>query len=210
MKIEHFRNLFSRTSIISLFLFFPVLCYAITAQEAYEKGKNKLSSASSITADFTMKTNGGTVKGKIVSKGNKFAITSNASSNWYNGVDLYTYLPSKAETTIFKPTAQELSEVNPLLYLKTASNYKVSATKTKKQGLETIVLIPKSSGSSVKSVTLDLDDKTFLPKSLKIISASGATIEISITNLKLNSSISDNAFAYPKSKYPKAKIIDMR
>ena len=183
---------------------------AITAQEAFQKGKNIISSAKTVSASFNMKINGQSVTGKILSKGNKFAITSGSTSNWYNGTDLYTYISSKSETTIFRPTAAELSQVNPLLYLKSASNFNVTATKTKKVGVETVVLIPKTSGSGVKSVTIDLDSKTFLPKAIKVIPSSGGVIDISISNIKLNSNINDTSFTYPKSSYPKAKIIDMR
>lgn len=193
-----------------LVIFFSLPAHALTAQEAFQKGKNAISSAKTLSANFTIKMSGNTVTGKILSKGNKFALTSSVSSNWYNGTDLYTYIASKSETTVFRPSASELAQVNPLLYLKSASNFNVTATKTKKSGLETIVLIPKTSGTGVKSVTIDLDAKTFLPKYIKIIPSSGGPIDLTISNLKLNSSINDSSFTYPKSSYPKAKIIDMR
>lgn len=195
---------------IFLCLLLALPAHALTASEILQKGKDKLSSAKTVTAGFSMKTGGATVSGQLICKGNKFAITSNASSSWYNGVDLYTYLPSKSETTVFKPTASELSDVNPLLYLNTSGNYNVTATKTKKAGMETVVLLPKKSGGSVKSVTIDLDSKTFLPKQIKILPSSGGSIEVTIRDIKLNSNISDSSFSYPKSKYPKARIIDMR
>ena len=157
-----------------------------------------------------MKVSGKSVNGRILSKGTKFALTSNATSNWYNGKDLYTYNPSQGETTVFRPTAEELAEVNPLLYLKSASNFKIVPSKNKKTGIETVVLVPKSSGTGVKNVMLELDSKTFLPKTIKITPSSGGAIEISITALKLNASVADSSFEYPKAKYPKAKIIDMR
>lgn len=194
--------------ILSILFCFPA--NALTASEAFQKGKNAISSASSISASFTMKVGGKAISGKILSKGNKFAITSNVTSSWYNGSDLYTYNPSKGETTIFRPSASELADVNPLMYLKSASNFNVTATKTKKTGLETVVLIPKSSGSGIKSVTIDLDSKTFLPRYMKIIPSSGSAIDLTISNIKLNGAISDSSFSYPKSSYPKARIVDMR
>lgn len=183
---------------------------ALTASESFEKAKAKITSAKTIQSDFNLKYKGSLISGKILVKGKKFAISSNLSSNWYNGTDLYTYNPSAGETTIFNPTASELSEINPLLYLSSSSNFKIAASKNKKKGIETVVLIPQKTGTGVKSVTIDLDEKTFLPKSIKIVDASGDISEITLSNLSLNSSISDKSFDYPKSKYPRVPINDMR
>lgn len=195
-------------SLLLIFSFLP--SRAVTAQEAFQKGKNAISSAKTISATFSMKTGGQTITGKLLAKGKKFAITSGVTSNWYNGTDLYTYVSSKGETTIFRPTSQELAQVNPLLYLQSSSNYNVTATKAKKAGLETVVLIPKTNSTGVKSVTIDLDAKTYLPKSIKIVPSSGGAIDLTISNIKLNSNIADSSFAYPKNSYPKARIVDMR
>lgn len=200
-----------RNMVLTMFLSaFFIPAFAVTPQEAFNNAKSKITSAKTISASFTMKINGQSVSGTIQSKGSKFAIISGLSSNWYNGKDLYTYLPSKSETTVFNPSASELREVNPLMYISSASDYKVTGTKTKTQGLETIVLLPTRQGSNVKSVTIDLDAKTFLPKKIKVVPSSGGPIEVTLTNVKLNTQIPDNNFVYPKSKYSKARIIDMR
>lgn len=183
---------------------------AATPGEALAKAKKAISGASSLTADFSLKAQGNTVKGKILSKGKKFAVNTNSTSSWYNGTDLYTYQPSKSETTIFRPTATELAEVNPLLYINTADNFKVLGTKAKKAGVESIVLMPKNTSSGIKSVTIDLDSKTFLPKMLTIVPSSGGNMVVTISSIKLNSNIPDSSFNYPKQNYPKAKLIDMR
>lgn len=184
--------------------------FALTPSEVLEKGRQKIASAKTLTADFSMKINGQSVKGTISSKGNKFAIVSNLTSNWYNGKDLYTYNGMNKETSVFKPSASDLADVNPLLYISTAKNYNVSATKNKKTGLETVVLIPKQKGSSVKSVTIDFDASTYLPKSILVAPVSGGAIQLSLSNIKLNGSVADSQFEYPKSKYPKVKINDLR
>lgn len=191
-----------------------VLCwnesFALSPSEAFDKGRAKLISAKTLTASFTFKGTGQMINGKLVSKGKKFALITGTTSSWYNGSDLYTYDHSANETYVFKPTASDLREINPLLYLSSSSDYKVTGTKTKKNGVETIVLIPKKPGGSVKSVTVDLDSKTFLPKSIHIKTSSGQSVLISISDINLNTSVGDSVFEYPKGKYPKAKINDMR
>lgn len=196
--------------LVALIVVGTLQAQALTADEILAKGKSKLTSATSISASFTMKLNGQSLSGTILSKGSKFALISGVSSNWYNGKDLYTYNPSSNETTVFRPTAAELLEVNPLLYINSASNYNVKATKAKVAGEETVVLIPKKTGTGVKNVSVTFDSKTFLPKLIRIVTSSGSTVEVSVSNIKLNGSVSDSSFEYPKSKYPKVKINDMR
>ena len=206
----------SRNSLLKLFcimmavIAFSSQAYAITPAEALQKAKAKVAGASSLSASFSMKDGGKPINGKIWQKGKKFAITSNYSSNWYNGTDLYTYLPSKGETTIFRPTASELAETNPLMYIQAASNFNVMGSKTAKAGVTTVVLVPKKSGTGVKNVTIDLDNKTFLPKMIKLTPSSGGVVTINISGISLNGNLADSSFEYPKSKYPKAKIVDMR
>ena len=184
--------------------------FAVTPEEALSKAKDKLGRSTSLTADFSMQADGKTFTGNIYSKGSKFAIISNAGSNWYNGKDLYTYSPSKNETTVFSPSASDLAEVNPLLYINSSSEFKVAGTKGKKAGVESVALVPKNTGTGVRTVVLELDSNTFLPKNIKVYPTSGGVIDITVSNLKLNAGVSDSSFEYPKDKYKNVQLIDMR
>ena len=211
MTKKHFIFNKSLRLLLIVFLIFPALsAKALTAAEIFEKGKSKLESAKTLSADFKMSYGNGTVSGKLYSKGSKFAIISKNLSNWYNGTDLYTYNASQGETTIFNPSQSELSEINPLLYLNSSSGYNILGSKESKDGVETIMLVPKTKTSSVKSVKIDLDSKNFLPKAIKIVTSSGSKVDITISNIKLDSDISDNTFNYPKSSYPNIPVTDMR
>lgn len=200
-----------KTFITLLLLLFSMgKLVAVTPTEALEKGKAKIVAAKNLSASFTMQVNGRNVTGKIQQKGKKFSIESGESSNWYNGTDLYTYLPAKGETTVFRPTTEDLAQVNPLVYIQSTSNYKITGTKNPKAGVETVVLVPKKSGTGVKSVTIELDSKTYLPKAIKLLPQTGGPVTVTISGVKLNGNIADSSFEYPKARYPKAKIIDMR
>ena len=84
------------------------------------------------------------------------------------------------------------------------------SSKEKKAGVETVSLIPLKKGSGVKSVTLEIDSKTMLPRTIKLTPTTGGNIVVTLSNVKLNGGAADSAFEYPKSKYPSAQIIDMR
>lgn len=199
---------------ISLFLLMLISIsfwsHALTAEETLKKAHDKLATAKSVTADFKIKQSDKSFSGKLTSKGSKFSIISSYSSNWYDGKDLWTYNPSSSETTVIKPSSSDLALANPLLYLNSSSNYKATLPKQKKKGMETLILVPKTKGSGVKNITLDLDPKTYLPTAITLVTSSGQTISVTISNIKLNSAIDDSAFTYPKSKYPKSKIVDLR
>ena len=200
-----------KTIVLLLMVFIGTLSsYALTAQEILNKASAKINGASSVKADFNMTINGQRCKGTLAAKGNKFSIISSVGSSWYDGKDLWSYSPSSGETTVMKPSAGELMETNPLMYAKGASNYVATLSKTKVSGKETIVLVPKSKGTGIKSVTLTLNSKTYLPEKVVVAPSSGNNITISISNLKLNASVKDSDFSYPKAKYSKAKIIDLR
>ena len=184
--------------------------YALTAQEILNKASAKINGASSVKADFSMTINGQRCKGSLAAKGSKFSLVSSVGSSWYDGKDLWSYSPSNGETTVIKPSAGDLMETNPLMYAKGASNYTATLSKTKVSGKETVVLIPKSKGTGIKSVTLTLNSSSFLPEKVVITPSSGNSVTINISNLKLNAPVKDSDFVYPKAKYPKVKIIDLR
>lgn len=191
-------------------LLFPTMLYSVTPEEALKNAQNKVGKASSISASFKMNMGGKNISGTIYTKGKKFSLVSNLSSCWYDGANLWTYNPATSETMLTKPTASELAQSNPLLYINNASNFKVVSSKTVKKGCETVVLIPKSTSMGVKSVILYINSSTWLPESMEITPGSGSKMTIQLSNIKLNPSLSDNTFTYPKSKYPKVKIVDMR
>lgn len=184
--------------------------YALTASEVFEKGVAKIRNTSSLSANFTMLVNGQNLSGRIVSKGKKFAITSNGVSNWYNGKDLYTYNPSSGDVTVFNPTSSELTEINPLLYLNSSSLYTVKEAKSSKKGVVSVILTPKKKSAGIKSVTVEMDSKTYLPVTMTVVPSSGSAVKLNVSGIQLNGSVADSQFEFPKSKYPKAKLIDMR
>lgn len=183
---------------------------AQSAQEILNKAASKINGASSVKADFNMKINGQSCTGKLVAKGTKFALTSSVGSSWYNGKSMWSYSPSNNETTVINPSAAELIEVNPLMYAKNSGNFTATFSKNKTAGKHTVVLVPKTKSSGLKNVMLVLNASTYLPEKVVVTPSSGSAITVTISNLKLNASVSDNDFNYPKSKYPKAKIIDLR
>lgn len=203
-----------KAKLIAILSFFAFGIYtpifSQTPGEIFSKAKSKITSAKTVKADFTMTVNGQSCKGVLTTMGKKFAIESNISSTWFNGKEMWTYISDSNETTIINPTPLELTQTNPLLYLETASNYNIVGSKKKDSASETITLIPKINNTGIKFVNISISRKSWLPTKITVFPTSGNSIAISLNSVKLNENVAESKFDYPKSKFAKAKIIDLR
>lgn len=182
-----------------------------TAQSVLAKSASLLTSGKGISADFEMKVGANTISGKVKGLGEKFAVESGAVKIWYNGRDMWTYNPRTSETTLTKPTTEELAESNPFMFVKmNTNNYTPQFSKTKDTATYVIELLPKSKRSDYKSITVYVDKNTYAPKQIKAIPASGSPITINIRNLKSNQTFQSLDFTYPSSSYPNSELIDLR
>lgn len=199
------------TILLIILSFFPFSAFgALTSVQVFDKAKEKITSAKSLQADFSMSAQGQTIKGKIYAKGSKFSIISSSTSSWYNGKLLYTYDKGANETYLYSPSEKELREVNPLVYLSSSSDYKITGKKEKTKGMESVILIPQKARSGIKSIMIDIDTKNYTPTKIIINTSGGGTMILNISNVKLDVNLGNATFEYPKSKYPNVSISDMR
>lgn len=183
---------------------------SLTPKQVAQKAASVINTSKGLSAEFTMTTGGKTSKGTIKSTGVKFAVSMPQVSTWYNGRALYTYNPRTSETTIITPTSQELAESNPLLYIKSGGEgftYKFSTVK--RQGKYIIDLLPKNNRSGIKKMTFTVNSSNFHVEKIAVETSSGSTM-VTITSFKTGLTLPASAFEYPKSKYPKAEIVDLR
>lgn len=183
---------------------------ALTAEQVAQKAAAVISNAKGITANFSMSGNGRTVKGSVKSSGNKFSVSMPEVSTWYNGKALYTYNARIGETTVTTPTAQELLESNPLLYVKGASNsYTYKFSTVKRTGKYLVELTPRTQKGSLKKITFTINSSTYHPERIAV-TTTGGSFTVDVTSLQTNATHTAATFEYPKTKYPKAEIIDLR
>ncbi len=183
---------------------------ALTPEQVAQKTASVISSAKTITATFTLSGNGRKSQGSIKSSGNKFNVALPEVSTWYDGKSLYTYNPRTAETTIITPTASELMESNPLLYVKGAgSNYTYKFSTVKRNGKYVVDLTPVKKNAGINKMTITVNSENFHPERI-VVTTSGGVMTIDITSFKTGLAIPDADFNYPKAKYPKAEIVDLR
>ncbi len=207
----HLRGLKAGALLMLLMLILPFSASAaLTPEQVAQKAAAVISNAGSINASFTVSANGHASKGTIKSMGNKFTVQLPEFSTWFNGKDMYTYNPRTSETTVTVPTAQELLESNPLLYVKGgAGGYTYSFSPVKRNGKYVVDLVPRSKKSGIKKLTFTINASNFHTERIAVTLASGQTI-IDVNSFQTGAAFTSADFDYPKSRFPKAEIVDLR
>lgn len=201
---------------ISIFILFLIALPGVaqsklSADQVLDKAVAAIANAKGLTAEFSFSGGNQVGKGSIKSNGNKFAVSMPQVDIWYNGKDMYTYNKRSKETTLMTPTMQELAESNPLLYVKGAkAGYTASFSAEKKNGRYVIDLLPKKRNSDMKKITIVLRANDFIPEKITASPRSGGAVAITISQLKTGVTLASSLFEYPKSKFPKTEIIDLR
>ena len=180
------------------------------AQQILAKAVSVITNAKGIETKFTIYNSGYSGTGEIVNLGNRFKVTMPDIEVWYNGKDMFTYNKRSQETTVVNPSAEELSESNPLAYVTEASKkYNVSFSTVKKSGKDVLELVPKTKGE-IKRITLTLRKSDYVPEKIVVEPSKGEPVTAEIISFKTGAKITASDFEYPKSKYPKVEIVDLR
>lgn len=198
------------TILITLLLAGTCLSQARTAKETLDLAVRKLTTAPGVSADFTISGPQGKSNGKLKAKGNCFSIVTASAGAWYDGKSMTTWSAQSGEATIVTPTAAELRETNPLLYLHTASDYTANYAKSSNASQKVLVLTPAKRGLTARKITITLNAASLTPSTITILLSDGKTLTVTLRNMSFKSSINANEFRFPKSRYPKAKINDLR
>ncbi|HJC96323.1 MAG TPA: hypothetical protein H9925_07715 [Candidatus Phocaeicola gallinarum] len=177
------------------------------AKDILDKTVEKYNQSKGISVIF-----GGSQSGKLLLKGEKFQLTTQDVTTWFDGQTQWSYLKQNEEVNISTPTPEELRAINPYAWLslyKQGFNYRYSGVKTRegKQGHE-IVLTPQTK-QDIQSITL-LIGSDYEPIYIGILPTEGQMQEFIVHNYRTQLNLNDNAFRFDKSKYPNAEIIDMR
>lgn len=150
--------------------------------------------------------------GTLLSKGKMYKITLAGQEVYNNGKDVYTYVAEANEVNITSYNEGDESDISPNnifnLYKKGyASSYKNEITLGGKK-YDVVTLTPKTR-SSILKIELTIGKTDRLISSWTVFDRSGVTT-YTITDFKPNISLTDAAFTFDKSKYPKVEIIDLR
>ena len=203
-----------RTAVIFFLLGCLLPMYAqggLTASQVLTKAIGVMSNPKGVEVKFKVSSQGYSGVGTILTISPKYHVALPEVEVWYNGKDLFTYNKNTEETTVVNPTPEELAESNPLAYVTSApANYNVSFSTVKKGGSYVLELTPKKKGAEIKRITLTVRQTDYVPQKIVIEPKSGNPVTADINSFKTGVAVNNSDFEYPKMKYPKVELIDLR
>lgn len=185
-------------------------CDAITG-----KVTDVLTKGGGVSVKFSSRTISGNravqeMQGSIRIKGEKFVLLSDAMDMGYDGQTAWSYIKGSGEVNLSEPAEEELATLNPYILL---SNYKrmyKAEYKGKKNGYETITLIPLSDAADIKGATVTVDAGSGFPTRLETVNRDASKTVISISDFESAVKNDDSIFVFSESNYPDIEIIDLR
>ncbi len=188
-----------------------VPAYAVNASQVLDRAASSLAKSRGVTADYTLVSGNSRQAGSIKSKGKKFVITAGGVTTWYDGRTQWNLNAASGEVTVSAPTMQELATGNPyLLVTSYKTHYSIKPLKSKIPGTYAIQLLPKSAQNPVGQAVIYIRSADYMPCRLDVTPRKGPATSVMITSIKKGVSLADSDFVFPKSRYPKAEVIDLR
>lgn len=194
--------------ILILFALCSLTVGAQTAKSVLDKTASILSSYPSCSAKFQATMGQGTTQGTITIQDRRFMVKSKEALVWFDGKTQWMYMPSTNEVNVTNPTTQEIQRMNPYYFLNIYKNgYELSM---KTVGKDYVVTLTAQKGQGLNKMEVTINQKTYLPSRVVMISRKGSRSTINISSIKQGKKNPDSAFRFNKKEFPKAQVIDLR
>ena len=193
-------------ALLAILMLSPAL--AQTAQQVLDKCAALVSVPEGATANFTMTSaQYGNASGTISIKGKKFYMHSSATTMWFDGTTLWTYVAQNEEVNISTPTAQQLQSLNPYHFI---NLYKqgYTYTMTTNSTAYTVHLTATDSQKKISEAFVTVSKENYAPKEIKLLQGAKWTT-FTVSGLK-SERLDDAMFRFKSSDYPDAELIDLR
>lgn len=202
----------NKTLLITLMLMIALPLCAITPGEVMGKVTSKIKSSKGLAGHFTGSGVNGNVAGTFRFDGKRsFMDILDMGKTWFDGKTMWILNPRNNEVTISIPTAEELRDANPILYLNGyESQYNLFFSKRKENGRYLVLLNPRKKGTGVKAIEIAINAKTFQPERIIVRNEQDQLTTVTLTNISYSRKFIDSDFTFPTAKYRGYEIIDLR
>ena len=183
--------------------------FAATPQQQMATASKKLAAAPSVSATFTIVTNGGRggqALGSMQMAKKACTISAGGMTMWYDGTTQWVYSVGTQEVNISKPQLEDLLESNPFVLISSyASHFNVASG-----GKNIAVLTPKNKqNSGIDKATVTFDANGWTAK-ISVKFQNGSTIDVAVSKITIGKALPASTFRFDPRKYPEADIIDLR
>ena len=187
------------------------------AVKVLENFSSKATKAPSVSIQFTMETadqvegTSNSIKGSAVLSKDRYRLELPENTIWYNGSNMWSYLPDVEEVTITKPEKNDESFMAKpsSIFSIWKKDYK-SRLLEERTGSYLIDLYPEDINSDHVRIRLEISKPGLDLKGLEYKYKNGITVMLKISGYDLTHQPEDSEFAFSTAKYRNAEIIDMR
>jgi len=185
-----------------------------TAAQLLARCADKLTSAPSVTAEFSIRGSDGDVSGTIVMARERFRMTSPQLNIWFDGRTQWSALASVMEVNVTEPDAEELFSSNPFAIITgygRSYNCRMLAVEGGKNAVvRQVELTPKRTGADVRRAIISIDTRTLWPVKAVVTMASGATVNATISKCAIGKKLPVSAFTFSPPALPGYELVDLR
>lgn len=186
---------------------------AESATQLLARCADKLTSAPSVSARFTISGSEGDVAGSVVLARERFRMNSPQLNIWFDGRTQWSALASAREVNVTEPTAEELLTTNPFAII-TDYSRSYNCRLLKQQGgaatIKQVELTPKAAGADIRRAVISIDTRTLWPVKAVVTMSSGTTVNATISNCAIGKKLPATSFTFTPSALPGYEIVDLR
>lgn len=184
---------------------------ATDARSILDRAADAFRQAGGVEMRFEVKTADSESEGIIVLKGERFRLTSEGMTTWFDGRTQWTYLADCQEVNITTPTAEELQTMNPYAWLSMSDKtYRLKVLKSDSRQVS-IQMSATHRAQTVASLVVNLDRSTYRPLKVTFVpQGSRQAVVIEVKRYQDGKNYDDQEFVWDAARYPDAEIIDLR
>jgi len=148
-------------------------------------------------------------RGSVLLSGGKYVASFASNTIYCDGKSVWSYNPQTNEVNINDIDATGNDMINISTFISNA-NKNFRPKLIRKQGVNYILDLTPNHKSSISKVRLAINSSIYRLSSMEVHYYSGNIVSFNISNYKAKAKTTANSFVFPKKKYPKAQIVDLR
>lgn len=208
---------------LTTLLLFLIAGFALQAQndpkakEILDKSAAKFKSYKAVEVDFTLSMENKTEdihethKGQAWMKGNMYKLNVMDVENYYDGKNIYTYMPEANEVSIKNPDEEEEEMLNPTTLFDIHNKEFVQKLVSNNNGVAYIELTPTDKKRNFKKIGIWVNPVNSMIQKVTSFGKDGNDVIITINSIKQPATIpADGFFKFDDKQYPDIEIVDMR
>lgn len=155
----------------------------------------------------------GIATGRIELDGNKFKITSDALTTWFDGHTQWTLMTGSDEVNVSTPSAGELQHINPYAFInlyKQGYTLSLNESSYKGKSCHEVRMKAQSGSNSIQLLVATIDKSTHLPLSVRIKDHKGQWTRIRVSGIRTHRKWNVSNFRFNAKQHPGIEVIDLR